>query len=160
MGRRLTTEEWIVKARKVHGDKYDYSLVYYKKSNLKVKIICPIHGVFEQIANNHTSAKMGCDICSGRVKLTLEEFINRARKIHGDFYSYYKSEYINYDSDLIITCPKHGDFKQTPNNHITGKGCIKCYNERSSKAQADTQEDFLRKAAKIHGDRYNYDKVK
>ena len=62
--KRLTTEEFITRAREVHGHKYDYSLVEYVNWRTPVKIICPIHGVFEQIPNNHTSMKAGCPQCA------------------------------------------------------------------------------------------------
>ena len=61
-----------------------------------------------------------------RRKLTTEEFIKRARDIHGNLYDYNKTEYVNYDTKLIITCPKHGDFKQSPTHHLNGEGCPKC----------------------------------
>jgi len=61
--RKSTTEEFIERARKIHGDKYDYSLVEYKNAKTKIKIICSIHGVFEQIPDNHLRKKYGCPFC-------------------------------------------------------------------------------------------------
>ena len=61
-GRRLTKEEFIEKARQVHGDKYDYSKVEYKNNKTKICIVCPIHGEFWQRPNDHLNGR-GCDKC-------------------------------------------------------------------------------------------------
>jgi hypothetical protein len=68
----LTKQEFIKRAQKVHGDKYDYSLVEYKNNKTKVKIICPIHGVFEQLPINHLKG-FGCCAC-GHIKTTQRRF--------------------------------------------------------------------------------------
>ena len=93
-------------------------------------ITCPIHGDFPQTPTNHLNGN-GCPRCKAdRLKelnaSTLEEFIEKANKIHNGKYDYTKSKYINNKTDLIITCPKHGDFPQTPQNHLSGKGCPYC----------------------------------
>ena len=80
MPKKLTTEEFIEKAKQIHGDKYDYSLTEYKSNKKKVKIICPIHGVFEQRPLNHLQG-CGCIKCSGLEKLTTDEFIKRSKQI-------------------------------------------------------------------------------
>ena len=85
-------KEFIEKSRKVHNDKYDYSLVQYINSRTKVKIICPIHGEFIQNANSHIQ-KRGCPDC-GKVKnrelrkSNNKEFIEKCKKVHGDKYNY------------------------------------------------------------------------
>ena len=89
----ITTEEFIERARKVHGDKYDYSKVEYKGNKVKVCIICSEHGEFWQRPDKHVNGKQGCPIC-GDIKngfnkrLGVEKFIERAKKIHGDKYDY------------------------------------------------------------------------
>ena len=124
----LTIEEFIERARKVHGDKYDYSKVEYKGFREKIKIICPEHGEFWQTANDHLKG-CGCKMC-GKEKmlrlLTTEEFIERAKKTHGDKYDYSKVEYINAKKPIKIICSKHGEFEQTPSNHLLKCGCQKC----------------------------------
>ena len=66
-------------------------------------------------------------------KLTIEEFIEKAKKVHGDKYDYSKSIYNGYHRLLTITCPKHGDFQQLPSNHIGGMGCkLCCYHYQSN----------------------------
>jgi len=123
----LNTEKFIIKATKIHGDKYDYSLVEYKTAKIKVKIICPIHGIFEQTPTIHThkTNKSGCLICGGTKKLTTEEFIIKAKEIHGDKYDYSLVNYIRNNKKVKIICKKHGIFTQSPTNHMNG-GCPIC----------------------------------
>lgn len=124
--RKLTLEEFIEKARVIHGDKYDYSEVDYQSNKVKVKIICQKCGhIFWQIPNSHLLGK-GCPKCIGKEKLTIKTFINRANILHNYKYDYSKSIYINYITDLNIICPIHGIFKQNPKVHLRGSGCPDC----------------------------------
>ena len=130
MTKRRTTEEFIELSRGIHGDKYDYSLVEYKNKESKVDIICPIHGVFSQQPKLHLYGS-GCPKCSyvyrgNLFKKGLDKFILDSNKIHNNFYSYDKFEYIESHVKGIITCPIHGEFEQKPNDHLNGKGCPKC----------------------------------
>lgn len=120
-----TTEQFIQEAKQTHGDKYDYSKVRYVNNITKVCIICPEHGEFLQIPYMHLRGN-GCPKCN---KKTTEDFIQKAKKIHGDKYDYSKSMYVNCKTKICITCPIHGDFYQTPYNHLNGVGCIECYKE-------------------------------
>lgn len=124
-----TTEKFVKLAKKVHGDKYDYSKVRYVNSKTKVCIICPKHGEFYQTPNSHLNGHgcFECGLLSCVPKgLTTEEFIEKARKIHGNKYNYSKAKYINSYTKVCIICPKHGEFWQTPNCHLDGKGCPLC----------------------------------
>ena len=158
---KLTTEEFIAKAKAVHGDKYDYSKVEYVDSTTKVCIGCKKHGDFWQKPNIHLQGK-GCFKC-GREKIatssrkSLEQFLQDAKRIHGDRYNYSKVELVNYQTKVIIICPVHGEFTQSPTLHLQGSGCPKCGNERESLRM--TTEGFIQKAKQIHGDRYDYSKV-
>jgi hypothetical protein len=130
VGRNKTTQEFIEQAKKTHGNKYDYSLVEYEKSNDKIKIICPIHGKFEQKANNHLNGN-GCPKCKGlsiteKKTKTTEQFISEAKLIHGDKYGYSLVDYKNGKEFIKILCEEHGEFEQTPEIHLTGCGCQKC----------------------------------
>ena len=122
---KLTQENFIEKARKIHGDKYDYSKVNYIGNKTKVCIICPKHGEFWQRPNDHLNGK-GCSICAGKIKKTTEQFIEESKKNHGDKYDYSKVDYINGITKVCIICPEHGEFWQTPNDHLDGHGCPKC----------------------------------
>ena len=151
--RKKTTEEFIKDARKVHGDKYDYSKVKYVNSTTKVCIICPKHGEFWQEANSHLRGN-GCSKCSGCYVPTKEEWISSARKAHGNKYDYTKVEYVNNLTNVCIKCPEHGEFWQMPFVHIKGHGCKKCSGKYSP-----TTEEWIASAHKVHGDKYDYTKV-
>jgi len=122
---KLTTEEFVKKAVNVHGDLYGYDKSIYTLTKNKLTIHCNIHGDFEQTPNNHLRGK-GCHKCAGSVPLSTAEFIDNANKIHTFKYSYDSTIYERSYQHVTITCPKHGDFKQTPNNHLRGKGCPQC----------------------------------
>ena len=151
-GKYYDLEIFIEKARKGHGDKYDYSKAEYKGSSTKLCIICPEHGEFWQKAGVHLRG-YGCPICGGSKKLTTEEFVEKANKVHNNKYTYSKTNYINTGTKVCITCPVHGDFWQVPNNHLFGAGCPKCagkYNDR---------EFFIERSKKVHENKYDYSKV-
>lgn len=122
---RKTTEEFIVQAKEVHGDKYDYSLVEYSNAKSKVSIVCKEHAEFSQKANHHLRG-VGCPKCFGTVKKTTEDFVEDARTVHGDKYNYSKVLYVTAGSKVVITCSIHKDFSQSPNHHLHGGGCPKC----------------------------------
>ena len=123
--KKYTTEEFIKKARDIHGDKYDYSKVNYKINNIKVCIICPKHGEFWQTPDSHINKKTGCPKCANRYE-TSEEFIEKAKTIHGDKYDYSKVKYIDSKTAICVICPKHGEFWQKPVYHLQKNGCPKC----------------------------------
>ncbi|AXF52562.1 MAG: hypothetical protein [Caudoviricetes sp.] len=158
--RKLTEEEFIEKAKKAHGDKYDYSLVCYKSSHTKVKIICNEHGVFEQSPNGHLNGR-GCLKC-GLNKRTISQtsssnlFIEKAMVKHSDKYNYSLVEYVNARTKVNIVCKKHGVFSQTPDGHLHGGGCPKCGSYRTGLSRKLTTQEFIKKAITKHGDRYNY----
>ena len=130
MPKKLTTEEFIQKARTIHGDEYDYSEVEYINNYTKVKISCSQHGIFEQTPNMHLS-RNGCPKCSGKEKSNTLEFIEKSRTIHGDKYDYSEVEYINAMKKVKISCSQHGIFEQRPDNHLNGNGCPECAREKS-----------------------------
>ena len=134
----LTKEKFIGLAKEVHGDKYDYSKVEYINTHTKVCIICPIHGEFWQTPAMHLKGQ-GCRKCSGKkqsLKQTMsrEEFINKAKSIHGDKYDYSKVDYIDSRAKVCIICSKHGEFWQRPSDHLKGCGCPHC---KESKLEYD-----------------------
>src|ERR1035437_7612928 len=120
----------ITKANLVHKNKYDYSLVEYVNTDIKVKIICPIHGNFEQTPHDHLGGH-GCSKCGDksskdRTKSNINKLIKTAKEIHNDKYDYSLVEYVNTDTKIKIICPIHGVFEQTPHHHIKGSGCSEC----------------------------------
>lgn len=120
-----STKNFIDKARQIHGDKYDYSKVKYINCFTKICIICPEHGEFWQRPSNHIHGS-GCPICGGTHGVTLKMFIDKANKKHNFKYTYKNAIYKNAHTKLLITCPEHGDFLQTPNDHLSGCGCPEC----------------------------------
>ena len=127
--------EFIERAKKVHGDKYNYSKVDIVDNNKKVCIICPKHGEFWQTPKSHIVRKYGCpkcgrEICANKTKKTNNEIINDFLSVHGKKYDYSKVEYTNAYTKVCIICPKHGEFWQTPHDHLKGVGCPKCGMEK------------------------------
>lgn len=152
----MKIEEFIEKARAIHGDKYDYSKVEYKDNKTKICIICPIHGEFWQRPNNHLSGQ-GCPYCGGTHKYTTEEFIKKSREVHGDKYDYSKAKYVGWRKKVKIICPIHGEFEQIPFDHLRGHGCIKCMGDEISKNKTKPYDLFLESALKKHNFKYKYD---
>jgi len=156
-----TTEEFIIEAKNIHGNKYDYSKVEYIHSQRKVIIICPIHGEFKQTPNNHIYKKRGCDWCSNNHRYTTQEWIIVANEKHKNKYDYSKVIYKNSKTKICIICPEHGEFWQEPASHLMGCGCQKCANRQHWITRGKTTtEEFIEKAIKIHNDIYDYSKVK
>ena len=124
--RRLTTDEFIKRAKSVHGNKYDYSKVEYLNEQTPICIICPEHGEFWQTPRDHVLKKHGCRKCAKNEILTTDEFIKRAKSVHGNKYDYSKVEYKRSNKKICVVCIKHGEFWITPNNLLRGKGCSKC----------------------------------
>ena len=124
-------KEFEAKARKVHGNKYDYSLVDYDNATTKVRIICPRHGEFLQEPSCHLNGN-GCNLCAlehssiSKRNCAMESFEKKARKVHGSKYDYSLVSYDTSHSCVDIICPTHGVFRQTPSNHLGGCGCQRC----------------------------------
>ena len=131
---KSTSKVFIEKAKKVHGDKYDYSKVNYINNSTPVTIICPKHGEFQQKPNNHLNGQ-NCPKCANEDRrFTKKEFISRAKKIHGDYYIYdLVPEYPKFNTKVTIICPKHGEFEQFVNNHLQDSGCPKCHKSLGEK---------------------------
>lgn len=152
---KLTTEEFIECARKVHGDRYDYSQTEFNGWGNYVTIVCKEHGPYRQKAYDHRKGR-NCPICAGK-RMTQEIFIKKSKEIHLNKYDYSKVEYINGVTKVCIVCPEHGDFWQTPNSHINGHGCFKCGRDiTGKKASKSDLEAFIERAKKVHGDKYDY----
>lgn len=153
--RKKTTAEFIIEAKKVHGEKYDYSKTVYEGSLKKVCITCPKHGDFWQIAEGHLRGA-GCPQCHTLSKRSNRDvFVSKCREVYGDLYDYSKVEYVHNKEKVCVICPKHGEFWVTPNNHLRGSRCPACYG-----TPRKTTEQFIKEAKKIHGNKYDYSKVK
>ena len=152
--KKSNTNEFINKAKHVHKNKYDYSLVDYNGSFVKIKIICPIHGIFEQRPNLHLQGNK-CPMCIyDNYRKSLNNFISQSNKIHNDKYDYSLVNYKNNNSKVKIMCPNHGVFEQSPNSHLRGSGCPVCANNIKF-----TKDDFINKSEIIHHKKYDYSLV-
>jgi hypothetical protein len=158
--RRSNTEEFIQKAIKVHSDKYDYSKVDYKNNSTNITIICNIHKLeFTQAPSNHLAGK-GCHKCGREVteeahRSNTEEFIQKSIKVHSDKYDYSKVDYTGNNDNVIIICKEHGEFTQSPHNHLKGKGCSIC----SGSDRNITTTKCIGRSIKVHGNKYDYSLV-
>lgn len=157
---QIQASKFIEKAIKKHGDKYDYSKVKYVNSKTKVCIICKNldeitdekHNEFWQMPYSHLSGA-NCPKCSGHF-MNQEIFIKRARVIHNNKYDYSKVEYKAVKDKVLIICPDHGEFSQTPDSHLNGQRCSKC-----SKVYRYNTSEWIEKANNVHGERYDYSEV-
>ena len=156
--KKLTTDEFIRRANEVHDNKYDYSESVYTSTDTKIKVIChekdkfgDEHGAFYVTPHAHIgSMRSGCPKCSGKFRKDTDYFIKEAILVHGDKYDYSNTKYESALKKVEISCPTHGLFFQSPNCHLSGKGCPKC-NESALERQVRT---LLEK----HGIRYEYQK--
>ena len=161
--RKLTQEEFVAKAREVHGEKYDYSKAKYVNNRTKVCVICPEHGEFWQVPYSHLNS-YGCPKCAAIVrnskitKSTLD-FVGRAKSIHGEKYDYSKADYKAALERVCIICPVHGEFWQRAADHMSGCGCPKCAKISVANKQRRTLLDFVSIARAVHGDKYDYSRA-
>lgn len=156
---RSSQERFISRAKAIHGDKYDYTKVNYVKVMAKIIITCKTHGDFEQLANSHLNGR-GCPICARNTKKNTAQFVKESKTIHGNTYIYRKTVYNKATEKLTITCKMHGDFEQTPVQHLDGQGCLKCGIISMKEKLTKTTPDYIRKANKIHNNKYDYTKTK
>lgn len=154
---RSNTDGFIKKARLVHGDMFDYSLVSYISNLTPIKIKCKKHGVFEQPPAYHLRGS-GCPICGKEsqlehLKIGEEEFLNRAKLKYNSTYDYTGIVYKTYNDNIDIRCRKHGLFTITPRAHLNDIGCPYCSGSRLHK------QDFIERANRLHNNQYDYSKV-
>lgn len=150
---------FVRRALRIHGRKYDYEKARKRSGGGKVTIVCPEHGEFVQLPNTHLNghgcAKCGIANLANKFKLTRAEFVRRAKKVHGSKFKYlggYKNQY----AFMTISCPVHGIFKQRAIDHMNGHGCKKCGVQQRAAGMFLTTEEFVAKARSIHGSRYKY----
>jgi hypothetical protein len=155
MTKMRTTEEFIAKAKLVHGDKYTYSSAVYTGAANKIEITCPVHGVFWKQGNNFLRG-VGCYECTreklryGLIKST-SWFVSKALEVHGSRYDYSEANYNGARNDVTIICHQHGRFFQRASHHLNGRGCDACGGSK----QLNT-EDFIVKSQNVHGSIYDY----
>lgn len=159
----MTRDEFINKAKLKHGDKYDYLKSEYVNGKIKTIIICPEHGEFLQTPEAHLFGN-GCNKCAieyrkEAIKSTSKNFIENAKKVHGNKYDYSKLIYKSAKDKVKIICPIHGEFSQIPNDHLNGSNCPECAKLNNAKIRNKNTEYFIKKAKLKHGNKYDYSKV-
>jgi len=155
-----TRHSFISQAVAIHGSRYGYDEVDYKGSNIRVSITCQKHGAFDQIPSSHLTGS-GCPECAmiarhEHIRLTQEEFLARAEKVHGDKYVYADAVYKGASVEVAIECRVHGKFSQIPGNHLSGAGCPKCGRAATSLKRRTSYADFVKRAKIVHGAVYDY----
>ena len=158
----LSTDDWIKKAKEVHPE-YVYDKVNYINCHKSIIVTCPKHGDFSVVPKEFIKPKYKCFKCTKEEKGLSKSttFIERAKVIHNNKYDYSKVEPFNdYKKNIIIICPEHGEFKQSPNAHLMGRGCPKCRMKKSWDIRGrKTTEEWIKEARAVHGDKYDYSKV-
>lgn len=154
---REKTQNFIEKAKRKHGDKFIYTPTVYVKSTEVVDIICPVigHGVFSQTPKVHLRGN-GCQKCGKNYRYGTSSFIERAIVVHNGLYEYPDTNYINNHTKIKIKCKRHGDFEQTPANHLNGNCCPLCKYEKIGNIRRKSLETFIDEAIEIHGDEWDY----
>ena len=158
MPKLITTKEFISKSTELHKGKYNYQKVNYINNITSVIISCYRHGDFNQTPAVHLRGG-GCNLCNLEKRSILNrsnnlEFINKSNNLHEYKYDYSKVNYINNKTPVIIICREHGEFKQDPRSHISGKsGCPTCANKNIN------TNIFIKKCIEIHGNYYDYSMV-
>jgi hypothetical protein len=158
---RTSLLNFIVNAKKLHKDKYNYDLVEYNGCKNKVKIKCNKHNItFFQTPDLHLRGS-GCTLCgkeivSNKLKPDLQNFIDNCNIIHNNKYNYSLVNYRNAKTKIKIICEIHGEFEQTPDVHLKGSGCKKCSNNSRTKLLTSNTNAFIEKSKFIHKNKYDY----
>ena len=158
----MTIDEFIAKAKAVHGDEYDLSKTIFKSWNEKIIVTCYEHGDFEISPRSFIYKHHGCSKCRGKhisqsQRKTQEQFLKECHEIHGDKYDYSKAIYTGIDNEVEIICPIHGSFFQTPYNHINKRcGCSKCRYDMLSQKYRLPIDELKQRIASTQGERYEY----
>lgn len=173
--RRVTTEDFISRAKRKHKNRFDYTSTIYVDGKTKVKIHCNKHGSFETLPHLHLRGKGGCVGCKTG-KLSQEEFILKSKNIFPNRYNYSETIYSDTTKNVLIRCKKvgHGSFTQNAGNHLSGReGCSFCARSvtgrnplitsstRSSNRKSEliskrlSQEEFEKRVWKKHKNRYD-----
>ena len=165
-----TNEDYIEYVNKLHNGKYDYRDTYFTRVKNKIKMICHEkdengveHGEFEQTAYQHIIGH-GCPKCayklsSSKQKFTFDDFERFANERYCNKYIYNRNDFVDMNTKMKMICKEHGEFWQTPRQHLKACGCVGCVSERKRQMFAQTKEEFIKKANITHHDKYIYDEV-
>lgn len=160
---KITREEVIKRFREKHGNRYCYDKFEYVTMHSKSIIICSEHGEFSQCAHEHLKGQ-GCPVCGlmRRAKkrtYDTETFILKAKQKHGEKYDYSAVKYKDSQTPVTIICPKHGEFKQRPDGHLSGRGCPSCFEEKRKEMNRTDVGEVKNKLYLLYGDKYNFEEI-
>lgn len=164
----ITKNNFFEKAKEKFGDKFDYSKSIYTKADEDIIIICPKHGEFITKPGNFIRSIHGCKKCANEhlgknQRKSPEKFIEECKKVWGNRYIYEKTNYIDCETKVIVTCPIHGDFETRPADFLRKHGCPKCKGVKTSilnkKIHRWTLEDFINKSKLLYDNLFDYSKV-
>lgn len=160
---RTAEARFLERAEAMHGHRFDYSGSRYLAFDRPMEIVCRRHGLFRATPKSHLYAKSGgCPQCRADImgeahRYTTAQFIDRARKVHGERYDYSQVDYRGLQAKVTIVCPKHGGFRMRAYRHLSGRGCRKCAFERIGRHRRLSFWDFLERVIRVHGmGRYEY----
>ena len=161
--KRMTTEQFITKAKREVDERLDYSNVKLSKASDKVTIICELHGKFQTVASSFLNKKTGCPSCAiqkrdNRKRISQSKFEDKIKSVHGEKYQYDYSDYSNQRSIMKVKCNKHGIFSISAGNFLSGQGCMRCGRETSAKKRMISTEEWINRAKSVHGNKYDYSK--
>lgn len=168
--KKLTTEEFKKRFKDKYGDLYDLSKVEYTNNKTEVTVICPIHGEFKKRPDLLLDG-CKCPKCSKTAKTSEEDFIEKAKYVHSNFFDYERGSFVNVSSKVGVICPIHGVFYQKANNHLNGQGCPSCKKDKiehkitklPTKNKSTTKygtDTFIKKVKDLYGDKYALENVK
>jgi len=166
MAKKLTTEEIIGRLYKLHGNRYGYSMVDYRGSSKKIRLVCSIHGEFCAFPGNMLNKGTGCkkcaDISNGeKARKTTEEFTQAAESKHPNMFTYSKTKYMTNTAEVTITCKVHGDFLTTPAYFFDNTyGCPTCAEVSRGQSIRSNTEEFIKTANTVHNNYYSYKHTK
>jgi len=159
---------------RIHKNKYDYSKAIYINARTNITIVCKTHGDFTNTPDNHLKGH-GCSKCghaiskkkqtlrlrkNGNKTLSKSEIIENLKITHNNKYDYSISNILSFESDIEYICPNHGIMKQSLRRHFNGKECYKCANDTNGLKKRSNADVVIKKAREVHGDKYDYSKVK
>jgi very-short-patch-repair endonuclease len=171
---KLTTEEYINKAKLIWNNLYDYSQTIYSGSRKSISFICNVHGSTTiSRAQIHIASKnpRGCKKCSveksienrRKTKYSTEELLQLCQEKYQEQYDYSETVFQGMNYDITVKCNIHNIyFTLKLNSHLrpeTQTGCSECGKDRFKQLCLDrkiTKEEVLKRAFTIWGNEYIY----
>lgn len=160
---QYTQEDFLRQANEKHNGLYDYSQINWTNWTTKITIICPVHGAVQQLPRQHIDK--GCSKCArpSRITYTTEQYIERAKLVHGDTYDYSLTRYCGSTAKIDVICQQHGVFAINASHHLAGYGCPICKNHHPTARPKSNiltpKEIFIQKAQAVHNNAFIYDDI-